>query len=166
MGKLKRKVYFCQQRCGQLVKMPVPFCGIFAYIPTFAPEVLARLPFSWMPFDERRHRQVLAKAMHAEETMNKLQHIGTYLLICTFGFLSQPFLALVANATRQFNAPAYRRRSGWPTRFRLRDRHVEDPLIAPAGSLGRLHDLGPIRRHHGRAKSLGRSRQSRGIRNR
>jgi hypothetical protein len=32
--------------------------------------------------------------MIAEGTMNKLQHIGTYLLISTFGFLSQPFLAL------------------------------------------------------------------------
>src|SRR5215469_606017 len=42
----------------------------------------------------------------------------------------------------------------WPTRLRLRDRHLEDAPQAAAASVDRLHYMGRVRRHLGGAQRL------------
>src|SRR5277367_2334935 len=93
MDQLKQKYTSATRRTDNWQKCQLHLVASLRIFPNLRPAVPACGNSLRCRFGEWRHRQVLT-SMRAEETMNKLQHIGTYLLICTFGFLSQPFLAL------------------------------------------------------------------------
>ena len=98
--------------------------------------------------------------------MSPRRHRRNWVVACGLGVAAGTCLVLAqprsaASSTSVQQTRAIRR---WASRFRLRDRDVEDSPASPRSSAVRLDDLGGVRRNDRRAKGMEWSSESGGAR--